>query len=351
MRYVTLCLLLCLATVGYGQLQRGDRLLGILPSLSFHTQTATPLADDNLGRLSFAPVDNTAEVRAATDYGWMLSSRLAVGAAGSFYAGRSDYGSTSYLGLAPFFRYYFMNRTNLMLFGELSTSAFLNNFARVTAFNSMSARVGLHYPLAAGVLLTPSIAYGSSEGYNGVYIGAGIQLVLGKNTRPEERAVGSLQRGNMLAGAQAANLSFYDGEITYGTKLGGYYFLSNRFALGVTLGGSRSGQQYFNGIRDEKIVYYTIGVGLGTRYYLNTEQHILWFIEAGASYDKFIRQSRDRGYDDGDTAYVLGGGGAQIFLRSNVALELGPQLRYRLPGGLYNKRFDLGLNFGIRFLL
>ena len=281
----------------------------------------------------------------------MLSPRLAIGAAGSFYAGRSDYGSSSYIGLSPFFRYYVINRANLMLFGQLSTSAFINNFDRIAAFNSVGVQVGLHYPLTAGVLLTPSIAYGRNDGYNGVSAGAGIQLVLGKNTPSEEQAVGRLQRGNILAGAQAINLRISNGEAAYGTSLGGYYFLSNRFALGVTLGGSRSGQQYFNGIGDEKIVYYTIGVGLGTRYYLNTEQHILWFIEAGASYDKFIRQSRDRGYDDGDTAYVLGGGGAQVFLRSNVALELGPQLRYRLPGGLYNKRFDLGLNFGIRFLL
>ena len=238
-----------------------------------------------------------------------------------------------------------------MLYGQLSTGFSIDNFKSLSAFDGLSALVGLHYPLVPGVLLTPSIGYGRSEDYSVLFLGAGVQLVLGKNNRPEERAVGSFQRGDLLAGAQGVNLNFTESTTSYGTDLGAYYFLTERFALGVAMGLSRSGQRYISSAGDEKNVYYDLSAGIGTRYYLTTEQHTIWFVEAGASYDYDNVRSTISGSADRNAVQLLGGAGAQIFVRDNVALELGPQLRYNIVGQEYLPTVSVGMIFGIRFLL
>ncbi len=282
----------------------------------------------------------------------MLGPRITVGAYTAFIGYYNDYGSAAYVGLSPYLRYYAVNRGDLMIFGQLSTGFSVDDFARVSAFSSISPQIGLHYPLAAGVLFTPTIGYyGIGQAYSALSLGVGLQLVLGKNNRPEGRAVSNFQRGTLMAGAQGVNLSLREQSTSYGTELGAYYFLTDRVALGVAVAAARAAERIRLSTGDEKDVSYVLGVGIGSRYYFSTARHVVWFAEAGVSYDRHIIQSSVRGNYRANYVYLLGGGGAQIFLRDNVALEVGPQLQHRVFNEQYRTELDFGLNLGIRFFL
>ena len=86
------------------------------------------------------------------------------------------------------------------------------------------------------------------------------------------------------------------------------------------------------------------------RIYLSTQRYLVWYIDGGAHYWRSNTSIDPGGSSSSDGRFSLGlGGGAQIFVRDNVALEIGPQYRYFFAEG---ENFGLlGLNFGVRYFL
>ena len=338
----TLLLLFLLAGTARAQLQKGDRLHAIGGSNAILPVSSTPLNQGTLGALEYNPYTDRGQFSVGGNLAWMLTDRFAIGTgvAANLYFGQGVGTSAS---LSPFARYYFLNRPEMMVYGEVGTSA-TKSLDRYSGASNLNLSAGLQLPVAPGILLSPSLTYAISEGRNFLSMGAGIELILGKNTDTEGQAIANLQRGDLLLGAQSLGVTFGKNVTSLGADFGGYYLLSERFALGANLSVSHTGLGN-DGSRGD-FSYSAGGIGIGGRYYLTAQAHTVWFVETGASFSwansKFSNVS-----ESSSQPYLLAGGGAQIFLRDNVSLEVGPQLRYATESGSYS----LGGLFGVRFVL
>lgn len=338
----TLLLIFLLSGLTHAQLQKGDRLHAVGGSNSILSVGATPLNQGNLGAVEYNPDIDQGRALIGTNLAWMLTDRIALGTglSASLYFGQ---GAGTNLLLSPFARYYFLNRSALMVYGEVGTSAGKNQDV-FTGASSLNLSTGIHLPVAPGILLSPALTYSINDGRNFVGVGAGIELILGKNGEEEGQATANLQRGDLLLGGQSFGAGFSKNVTNVGATLGGYYMLSERFALGGTLSASYVSLSNEGSTGD--VSFSGGGIGIGGRYYLNTQAHTLWFVETGASFG-WERGKYASTVDKNSQPYLLAGGGAQIFIRDRVSLEAGPQLRYATKAGGY----ALGGLFGVRFVL
>ena len=329
------------------QLQRGDQLLSVSGLQVAPGETVSPLLGDNLAVLRYFPqaAGGGGVLAAGIDYGYLLTDRLAVGGSLVGILGIGSGEGDGAAALNPYLRYYAINRPDLMAFGQLNVGTLAVNQGEFFD-EGYALSAGVHLPLAAGILATPMASYQFNRGRNLFTVGAGVTLVLGKNNRPDERPAANLQRGDVLLGAQSLSLGTREGVLTFGGGLGGYYFLSSRFALGLALEGSRTRIE-FGQRGTDAFVSSRLGFGAGARYYLTTTGRSLWFTEIGISRDRYRVDDGFRTDFTVTQTSLLGGGGLQWFIRDNVALEVGPQLRYYTS----DDELTVNANFGIRFRL
>ncbi|WP_116125458.1 outer membrane beta-barrel protein [Lewinella sp. IMCC34183] len=352
--YLFLFFLLIAATLP-AQLQRGDRLLTIASPGEVSGVNGVDVYDTGeFGTIFYDTRWEGGLGYVSATYGYVLHPRWVAGA-GVSVGGTSSGGFDAAVALSPYLRYYLINRPNLLLFGEASTALGLGSEGFNTS-DYVPLRAGVQFPVATNVLLTPELTYTVGPGANRLAATFGIDLLLGRNNRPDERATGSFAAGDLLLGGQLASLSLQRNYYAGVLSGGGHYFLSPRFAVGagLTLQQSRFTSD-FNAPSGDNVYRQTqIGGGLSARYYLNQERHLLWFLEAGGTYGR--RSDKSPFTPDTDSYSelgLLGRVGAHLFVRDNIGLEITPELRYRHERYAIGNRsgVSLGMSFGVSFKL
>ncbi|WP_157974365.1 outer membrane beta-barrel protein [Lewinella sp. IMCC34183] len=335
----TLLVLLLFSVSATAQLQRGDRLIFSSPTGSYTFPTPSPAAGASAG---YDAGDDFSTVRFAASYGHAVLDRVMVGTAlyGDFYLME---GGQSFLSLSPFLRYYFLNREKLRVFGEVG-SRLGKAGENFTAFDQLNLSAGLQIPLQSDVFFTPNLSYTAMEGENNLGAGARLEIQL-RERDGAEKAIGSLRKGQLMLGAESIGIGRRSNFTSAGLSVGGHYFLSDRLAAGVTLGGNHFTVQ--NTMTDQFIHSSNLTLGASARYYLNNEAHTLWFVEGG------VGRAWQRQKTQGADAFSFGttsasvGGGAQIFVRERISLEVAPLLKYDFR----TEKLGAGLNLGLRFNL
>ena len=353
MRYFTLLFLLLFQAYSWAQLQRGDQLL----STSNVIGPSGPNA--HLSQLYFGPAtQGTQWLIVSPRYGFALTDRFVLGAQVFSLADIDrQFGNRLSFTLLPHARYYYINTPKLRAFTQV-TSGIRSSFredrdSQWYLFNSVVAATGVQWPVAPNILLTPQLTYHVEDGPNSVGLHVAAELVLGRNNRGEQPVVGRLERHTVMVGIGLASLTIEKDASDSDATVGGYYFFTNRFALGAALGLSHSRRRRLFRPRQDKLTFTTTDVSFGVfpRYYLNSAGYLRWFAEVGGELTQ--RYSTVSANTDGlenasstDVALIVGGG-VQLFVRDNIALEFGPRFEYftEVDRPLYT------LNFGIRFLL
>ncbi len=348
--YLYLFALLLFSSIVTAQIQRGDQLIGLNPGGGL----VAPYPSD-LGGLSVYDNPYTDRTEAVLDlglnYGYAVLDRLVVGANVGLGVAYADGMSGSYR-LDPFARYYFLNQPKLGVFGQVGTRIW-GGREYSSAFEQLDLQAGVQLPIAAGLLLTPAVEYSVQEGRNYLSVGAGLELLLRARTEGESPTP-SFGKGTIVLGAQSASFLRRRRILQGGFTVGGQYFLTDQFAAGVQLGLGfyRVKSADFLGSVRDAYGGLSVDVGLSGRYYLTTARRLVWFVDGGAGYVRNWTTS-NVSLDTQTTAdgYLSVGGGAQYFIRNNVALEVAPQFRYNLQGDGLNPRTSQGINFGFRVLL
>ena len=332
-------LFLLTGTLSFAQIQRGDRLLSSDATGSGFGPIPSTLGG---GNVSVTTEPGTMTAQYAATYGQAVLDRLMVGVGvNGYYSYQSEF-SGGYT-LSPFARYYFLNRERLMVFGQVGSS--LNNGPgqSVRAFDRLSLAAGLHLPVAQDVFFTPRLEYTALEGRNIFGVGAGLDIRL-RDSEDGEKAIGRVAEGQIMLGAESAGLGFRRNSVSGSFRVGGHYFLTDRLAAGVRLGAGFS--RYDPEITGYNLRSSNLDLGASARYYFNNERHVLWFAEAGGG--RAWQTNRIAGDPSSfNFSYLSAGGGAQIFLRERVSLEVAPQLDYNFA----TEKLGAGLKFGFRFSL
>ncbi len=349
--------------VGVAQIQRGDQLIipgagGLVPPNSASV--------GGLSAYNYSASDETqVDLDLGFSYGYALLDRLVVGADINVGVGHAG-GIFSNYRLDPFARYYVVNRPGLGVFGQVGTrfSDYGGNAGGSSVLEQLTLQTGLQLPIAAGLFLTPTIAYAAQKGDNEVTLGAGLQLLLHPGTT-DEAITGNFGKGTITLGGQSVSLAARDGRIQGGLSVGGQYFLTDRLAAGVQLGvgGVRYALQNSDPEGLQSQHGGNVDIGGSARYYLSAPRRLVWFLDAGAGYavnwqsrpvwenfgtatQRLVAQK-----DRSSMGYLAAGGGAQYFIRKNIALEAAPQFRYGLKEDAFYGRTRFAVNFGFRVML
>lgn len=320
------------------QMRQGDRLISTVNTGS----SLFPIPDPVAGaQLSFHPSADAFYASFAASYGYAVLDRLMLGSyVNGYYTSQEQ--SFSRYDLTPFVRYYVLNREKLQVYGEIGSNITNSGNSSFSAFTSATLSAGVQVPLAPDVFFTPALSYFAHAGRNSLTLGTGLQLRLGQR-EGEERVIGRMARGQFMLGANSVGLfrrrNYFSGNV----NLGGHYLLTDRLALGLTAGGNYADFD----VTSSGFPTNTSGVVLGTsaRYYLNNERHVLWFAEAGAG--RTWSRQKYRTQRDVTLSYtsLMLGGGAQVFIREHISLEVAPAIRYNT----LTDAASLDLGFGIRF--
>ena len=344
MRYTFTLFCFCLSLIAHAQIQRGDHILTL-------DRSATALGNArDLGGLFYQSESDNIGISVSPTYGYALTDRLVLGASPGIglYNTDGDWGGG--FALNPYLRYYLINQERLGVFGQVSTDLGVND-GGVYGFSSARLRTGLQLPLASGVRVGPTLDYFVNSGRNYFTLGGNIEIVLNAEDAGQEQPVGTFSKGTVMLGGQLADVrvskNFTGGDL----HLGGHYFLSDRFAAGMSVGLGAGEQDYSSSAQDFFYRYNRQSVDLSARYYFTTGKRLVWYGEAGGGYFRSVRRSESpfgsaRLSEDGFSAFAAFGG--QYFVRDNIALEFGPQLRQSF-GAARNTNF--GLSAGVRFFL
>ncbi|WP_238752296.1 hypothetical protein [Neolewinella maritima] len=353
MRFFGLILSLLVTASVSAQIQRGDRFLSVdgRAGASLTGASVTPLVSGDLGGIVLPGTFSEGLAYATPAYGLALTDRLIVG--GSLtavhpFGSRSDIGS---IGLSPYLRYYGINRAQLGVYGQVMTGLGYRN-GDLTGPDAVTVGAGLQLPLAVGARFGPSVDYVIGGAGNTLELGIRVELILGRNNRLQEAAVGSFSKGAIMLGSQFVGAVVREDVSSAGVVVGGHYFLTDRLTAAPTIGmeGYQTDFSRPNVTRITTLRNYA--VGLSSRYYLTTERHLLWFAEAGVGYQtNYSRRDFGNGEirSSSDVFLLTASAGGQLFIRDNVALEAGPQFRRFFGDGVNYSLFSL--NGGIRFLL
>ncbi len=348
----TLLFILLLSGLAHAQLQKGDWLI----ALDRDGGLVPPYSAD-LGGLSVQKDPFTDDTRAGLDfgvtYGYAVIDRLVVGASVDAGVSFLDGLSGSYR-LDPFARYYFLNRPDLGAFGQVGTqiSSYGYNDTH-SAFHELELKAGVQIPIASGLLLTPTVEYTARAGRNVLAVGAGLELLLQPGTEGEQ-PTGDFGKGTLTLGAQSASFARRRRVLQGGFSVGGQYFLTDRLAAGVQLGFGYLRIDVGNFPTTVRDTYggVSVDIGASARYYLSPPKRLVWFVDGGAGYThSWSTNNVSLDTRRSSNTYLSAGGGAQYFIRDNVALEATPQFRYNLTDDELNPRTSLGINFGFRVML
>ena len=292
--------------------------------------------------------------------GYALSHRLVIGASSYIYGRHfpantpqfSEFSDWS-VGLSPYLRYYAIKTPRLGIYGEVSSPFQYASSGGFYGFNALTLTGALQLPLSPRVRLGPALSYATSERNHALNLLARLEVILGKapGQWAEERTP-SFRRGMVMLGGQHGRISLAGGTFSLQLGVGGHYFLTDRFAAGLLVGGyiqerreNSSSQERVAG----ELLYYTTISG---RYYLSTQRRVRWFTEFGTALTRQTKYRRPTSQAFGDSSrngiQLTGTLGGQYFLRDHLGLEFGPQLQRTLGT---EGQTVASLHAGIRFLL
>ena len=335
------------------QVARGDLLLALPGTPDLYTSP-------DLVRANYNFSNHYRSFGLGATLGYAFSDRLVVGASSFIYG--SDYPSddprvSAYsdlsVRLAPYLRYYAITGPRLGIYGEVSSPFQYASSGRFYEFNSLTLTGALQLPLSPRVRLGPALSYAVSKHSNTLNLLARLEIIFGKapGQLAEERSP-SFRPGMVMLGGQQGRISRTGRTCSLQLGVGGHYFLTDRFAAGLLVGGYIQEHRDNSGSQDRvagKLQYYTTISG---RYYLSTEGRVRWFTELGTALTQQTTYQRPNSQplttSSRNGIQLTGTLGAQYFLRNNLALELGPQLQR--PLGKQGQTVA-SLHAGIRFLL
>ncbi|WP_104421281.1 hypothetical protein [Neolewinella xylanilytica] len=346
----TFALLCCLISLfAHAQIRRGDHIVTLNQTYSLEGPTQLFHAAD-FGELGFVLGDRYSYISLAPTYGYALTDRLVVGGSPngmvSRWFGQWNWG----VSLDPYLRYYFVNRERLGVYGQVSSTLGLVQ-QTFSSFDRVNLRAGLQVPLTSGVWVGPAVDYTVRSGTNYLSLGGQIEVVLNSKGRDGASPVSSLRAGALMLGGQLASIGLSKFITSGSVDLGGHYFLTKRWAVGLSLGVAVGRVDLQPTTRPVEWPY-RLSASLSSRYYLVPVGRLLWYAEAGAGYSIFHSDRSDQSSigtpESRQHAYTAATGG-QYFLQDNIALEFGPQLRrYSQDGDGYT---NIGVTGGVRFFL
>ena len=353
--YLSLVLLLIFTVRAQAQVQRGDHLITLNQPIAF-TENSQLLNSWDLGEAYYNFSDPYLYLAIGPTYGYALTDRLVLGATGIFNLSAYEDRRDGAIGLAPYVRYYPLRKSNLGLYVQASSPAgFIYDWkgrsgisnTGFTGFEVANLRAGLQLPVASGVRLGPLLNYRIEAGRNTLTLGAQIEVVLRKDGNDEAGPAANFGAGSVMLGGQLAELGFRKNSAFGSLAVGGYYFLFDRLAAGLSIGAFGS---HFGGLSVVKGLSFTTEVG--ARYYLTTAKRVVWYVAAGGGLQSG-RQWRDDQFAEPTyraTRYaVTASAGGQYFLRDNLALEFGPNWRKVLEDEVTGDY--IGFTSGVRFFL
>ena len=289
--------------------------------------------------------------------GYFISDNTLVGGtvALSFFTDFDE--SSTIVGLSPFVRYcYTPEATNGLHFygqAEIGYAVLLNDTDN--NFQPLSLGVGATRMLNSSVALDGFLGYRKfdlgSEGSSTLSVGASINMFIDDASYGDRKnASASLQRGDVLIGGTIGALDFgleEGGGTAFDVRPQLFYFFGPQLAIG---GGVRIG---FSGNEVANFSFRSTSLGISPqlRYYLSNSGHQLWFLSGGLNID-YTRQRTESDFFGDQTFTNTGvelavGGGVNSFITPNVALEIGPSLRYNTE----IETVRLGVDVGVQVLL
>ncbi len=329
------------------QIVRGDRILSLTPthpSAAFGSPVLQPQTAATAGIYYDAAFEDTRAFIGA-DLGYAVLDRLLIGLAVNGTRSMSDQ-TGRFHAFLPRLRYYVINRPNLMVFGQAGTS--LTNFdGERDYFKTLDVAAGVHFPIGFDALLTPKLSYVVTEGNN--YLGLSLGLEVRTNGGEEEKAIAGFRKGRIMVGATSAGFTRIDDDYNAQLEVGAHYFLLDRLAVGGQFGYIGDYVTIRTGSNTAgTLTYKSLYAALAARYFLTEGRRLVWFAEGGLGHRRTVLKS-DVLIDqdaEGEGCLTLGGG-AQLYVKSNFALEVGPSAQYSFAA----ESWKYGLNFGFRFLL
>ena len=365
MRSITISLLLLVSLSVHAQLQKGMKYFNsTLENFGLSPDYLTNIGGLGEASLFLSPETDILNVSVAPEYGVLVSDHLLVG--GGFLARyQTDFESDfTALALVPFARYYFNPKAdNTYFFGQLELDAIGTFFSGDFDYNiGGDLSVGLTHFLGEGVALDAFVALrdddlrGQVDAPRRIFAGTtlGIYLQQGQWTGRKTAQAG-FKAGSWMIGGTASGFSWEPvefGDISFAISPNAYYFVGDYLAVGI--GAGISFQRFILGNDLQRLIRTDITLNPQVRYYLSeTGSRQQWFIAGGAGFlfeERRFRSDVPAPFpeEDSRSSYQLGlGFGLNTFLTSNVALELGPNLRYFSESEDYQLGFDIGLQYFI----
>jgi hypothetical protein len=365
MRSFTISLLLLLSFSLQAQLQKGGKYFnststnfeGLSPS-----DYLTNSAELGGGSVYLSPLFNELTLLAAPEYGVFISDRLLLGGGllGGYFSNFED--DAMLLGLIPFARYYFnpkasktyfFSQVELDLLGSLFTGEFDYSLGG-------DVSLGLTHFLGEGVALDAFLALRDDDLTGGelplrIFAGTSLGIYFQQGQwAGRKTAQAGFKAGSWMVGGSTSGFSWEpveNGEVTLSIRPNVYYFISDYLAVGAGVGFD------FNRLKFgsvQKLTQVDVMLTPQIRFYLSeTGDRNQWFIAGGGGI--VIQENRFKsdlppGFPSKESfrSYELGlGFGLNTFLAPNVALELGPNLRYFFEQESYRVGFDIGLQYFI----
>jgi opacity protein-like surface antigen len=374
---ITLSLLLIATLWGsqaHAQLQRGTRFFGntLPPGGAGFNSHGTPSVHSGWGEAALTTSRQTGvpgedrwlSFALAPQYGGFVSDNLLVGGSLTFFtlSDLDDNGSASVLSLNPFARYYLNpGSANNHVYGQIGASYTANLGESGENFWSSDLGLGLTHFLAPGLAFDTYAFYGISDwsesGTGSLGLSAGLNVFFGQEQREgRSEAASGFGRGSLMIGGTSGGFGFNSSPTSRFIQLSlrpqALYFLSSQFAVGGGLDFSLAHTSAFANFTAAEIRLIP-----QARYYFSAApKRQQWFAAAGLEIGRSGVTIEDGG-SFSQNHFGLGLGlGLNYFLSPNVALELGPSLRYDLQRNddlldLDTKRLRLGLDVGIQFFL
>ena len=367
MRYLTISLLLLVSLSLHAQLQKGGKYFnsfsanfGGLGYQDYLTNKAE-LGEVSLN-LAPEPFYDQLNVVVSPTYGVFVSDHLLLG--GSLVGGYlSDFEDNGILvGGAPFARYYFNPQAaNTHFFSDLGVDFFGGSFGGDFDYVlGGNFSLGLTHFLGEGVAVDASLGLrdGDLQGTElplRIFASTSLSIYFqqgqwaGRKTTEAGFKAGSWMIGGSTSGFGWEPVE--NGDIDFSIRPNVYYFIGDYLAVGAGIGFD------FERVKlnsRQQITFTDVMLSPQIRYYLSeTGSRHQWFVAGGAGF--LIEENRFRsdfptGFPSEESfrSYELGlGFGVNTFLTPNVALELGPSLRYFSEDESYRVGFDIGLQYFI----
>lgn len=312
--------------------------------------------------LFLSPLYDEFSLLAAPEYGVFVSDRLLLGGGllGGYFSNFED--DVILARLIPFVRYYFNPQANnTHFFSELEF-----DFA-TRVFNGESdyglggdISFGLTHFLGDGLALDAFLALRDDDLREGelplrLFAGTSLSIYFQQGQWAGRKAAeAGFKAGSWMIGGSTSGFTWEtteNGNLGFSIRPNVYYFVGDYLAVGAGVGFDFQRRKLGS---LQKVTFAEILLSPQVRFYLSeTGSRYQWFVAGGAGF--LIEESRFKSdipttfpSKESARSYELGlGFGLNTFLTSNVALELGPNLRYFADDESYRIGFDIGLQYFI----